>query len=108
MAAHPDAPQDHRPQDQQQQHTAHQAQLLAAGGKNKVGVPGGQSVGVAGLGVVSVEIALAEELAGADGQNGPGLLKAVALGVQAVVHHHAKAHDPVVVPKGGLRQDKEP
>ena len=56
-----------------------------------------------------MEQPLAEELAGADGQNRAALLKALVLGVQTVVQHHPEAHDDIVaVPQVGVRQDEEP
>lgn len=85
-----------------------QAQLLAADGKDEIGVPGGQGIAVVRLGLGAVEEALAEQLARADGQNRAGLLVAPAQGVQVVVKDHPETHDAVVGPPAGLRQDKQP
>ena len=52
---------------------------------------------------------LSKELAGADGQNRAALLKALVLGVQAVVQHHSESHDDIVaVPQVGVGKDEEP
>ena len=69
---HPDTPQDNGGQQQQQGHTAHQAQFLAADGEDQVAVPDGEGVAAGGLGLHALQISLAEELAGTDSQSGRG------------------------------------
>ena len=108
MPSHPDAPQDDEGQQKQQGHTAHQPQLLAADGVDKVGVPGREGLAAGGLGLYAVQVTLAKELAGTNGEAGAGLLPALSTDVQAVVKYHPEAHDPVIVPPAGLRQEKQP
>ena len=81
---------------------------LAAHGENKVGVPGGERAG-GGLGHAPLQVALAEDLAGADGQEGAGLLEAHPQGLKAVVKEHPDALDEIdAVPGGCVGQHKDP
>ena len=81
MQSDPEAPQDDRSQDRQQQTAAHGAQLFAADGEDKVCVPGGEGLVEQGLGARPVEIPLTGEAPGADGHERAGLLPAHPLGI---------------------------
>jgi len=108
VASYPDAPQDNGRQQQQQGHAAHQPQLLAADGENQVALPHGEGIAVGGVGLDTLPVALAEQLARADGQGGPCLLPAGIQGVEAVVEYHPEAHNAEVGPHAGFRQEEQP
>ena len=90
MARHPDAADDDGRQQRQRQDAAQQPQLLADNGKDKVGVPVGQSGAVLALGLGTLEQPLPRELAAAQRHKTAGLLPAGILWVEAVVEQHLK------------------
>lgn len=82
---------------------------FAAHGKDKVGITGGECVLIGGLGHCTLKIPFAEDLAGADGQDGTGLLEANALRIVAVVEEDPESFDQVeLIPGLCFGQNKEP